>query len=84
MLSRNQPWTWTQEEDERLRAFVAQGASAVKVAAALKRKITSVRTRARSIGCPFPPLRIARKKWADTTDSDGRRASPVRIRASIF
>jgi hypothetical protein len=36
---------------------VAQGASVVKVAAALKRKIISVRTHARAIGCPFPPLR---------------------------
>ena len=26
MLSRNRPWNWTKEEDERLKAFVAQGA----------------------------------------------------------
>jgi GcrA cell cycle regulator len=69
MLSRNQPWNWTKEEDERLKAFVAQGASVVKAAAALKRKIVSVRVRARSIGCPFPSLSIARKKWADTSDN---------------
>jgi hypothetical protein len=56
MPSRNQPWAWTEQEDERLRAYVAQGASVVKVAAALKRKIISVRTHARAIGCPFPPL----------------------------
>jgi hypothetical protein len=55
MLSRNK--LWTKEEDERLRAFVAQGASAVKVAAALKRKIVSVRTHARALGCPFPTSR---------------------------
>jgi hypothetical protein len=71
--SRSQPWAWTKDEDERLRAFVAQGASVTKVAAALKRKIVSVRTRARSIGCPFPPLRILRKKWADTPDNVQRR-----------
>jgi GcrA cell cycle regulator len=69
MLSRNQPWTWTQQEDERLRALVAQGASVVKAAAALKRKIVSVRARARAIGCPFPPLRVARQKWAGTPDN---------------
>jgi hypothetical protein len=60
VLSRNQPWTWTKEEDERLRAFVAQRASFVKVAAALKRKTISVRNRApgarlslpTAAGCP--------------------------------
>jgi GcrA cell cycle regulator len=57
---------WTQEDDEWLRAFVAQGASAVRVAAALKRNTMSVRYQARKIGSPFPPLRIARQKWADT------------------
>src|SRR6202012_2671811 len=52
---------WTQEEDERLKAFVAQGASIVRSAAALNRKIVSVRTRARALGCPFPPLKVFRK-----------------------
>jgi hypothetical protein len=60
---------WTPQDDERLKALTAQGVSVVKVAAALKRKIGSVRNRARSIGCPFPPLRIARKKWADAQDN---------------
>jgi hypothetical protein len=69
MPSRNQHWTWTKEEDERLRAFVAQGASVVKAAAALKRRIVSVRARARALGCPFPPLRIVRQKWAHTSDN---------------
>jgi hypothetical protein len=62
MLSRNRPWNWTKEEDERLRAFVAQGASVVKAAATLKRRIISVRARARVLGCPFPPLRAIRRK----------------------
>ena len=64
---------WTEAEDDRLRVFVAQGASVVRVAAALKRKVISVRQRARKIGCPFPPLRIARQKWADTREDVGRR-----------
>jgi hypothetical protein len=63
VLSRNK--FWTKEEDERLKAFVAQGVSVIKVAAALKRKIVSVRTHARALGCAFPPLRIARQKRAD-------------------
>jgi hypothetical protein len=56
------PWTWTEEEDERPRTLVAQGASPVRAAAALKRKIVSVR--ARVLGCPFPALSVARLKWA--------------------
>jgi GcrA cell cycle regulator len=56
---------WTDEEDERLRALVAQGASVIRAAAALKRTILSVRDHARKIGCPFPTLRVARQKRAD-------------------
>jgi hypothetical protein len=66
---RNKPWVWTQDDDERLRAFVTQGASVVKAAATLKRRIISVRARARALGCPFPPLRVVRQKWADTSDN---------------
>jgi GcrA cell cycle regulator len=50
---------WTAEQDERLRNLVAQGASIVRAAAALKRKIDAVRGRARKLGCPFPPQRLA-------------------------
>jgi hypothetical protein len=63
--SRNHPWT--KEDDERLRTLVAQGASIVRAAAAFRRTTVSVRTRARSLGCPFPTLRVARQKWADQT-----------------
>jgi hypothetical protein len=52
---------WTTQDDERLKAFATQGASVVKAAAALKRKIVSVRVRARALGCPFPPLRVVRQ-----------------------
>ena len=55
-------WAWTKEEDERLRNLVAEGASIVKAAAALKRKMISVRGRARALGCPFPALGVARRK----------------------
>jgi hypothetical protein len=72
---RNQPWAWTEQEDERLRAYVAQGASVVKVAAVLKRNIISVRTHARALGCPFPPLRVVRQKWAGYS---GQRLTPRR------
>jgi hypothetical protein len=65
-LSRNLPWT--KGEDQRLREFVAQGASVIPAAAALRRTTIEVRTRARDVGCPFPTLRIERQKWANTPD----------------
>jgi hypothetical protein len=58
MLSRNLPWT--KEEDERLRAFVAEGTSVIRAAAALRRTTINVRTHARAVGCPFPSLRVER------------------------
>ena len=59
LLSRNLPWT--KGDDERLRGFVAQGASVIPAAAALRRATIEVRTRARDVGCPFPTLRIERQ-----------------------
>jgi len=70
--SRNLPWT--KEDNERLKGFVAQGASPVRASAALHRSMMSVRNQARKMGCPFPPLRAARQKWADTPDNFGRRS----------
>ena len=63
MQSRNPNPPWTNEDDERLKNFVARGYSTVQVSAALIRAMASVRNQARKIGCPFPPLRIARQKW---------------------
>jgi hypothetical protein len=56
---------WSQEENERLKAFVASGTSIVRVAAALERRILSLRKQARKLGTPFPRLSEARKKFAD-------------------
>ena len=66
-------WTWTAEENERLRAFVAEGASIIKAAAALKRTTTSVRVQARKLGTPFPGRNNYRKKFKDSPDSSWRR-----------
>src|ERR1700733_6370127 len=60
MLSRN--WPWTKGDDERLRAFVTQGASVIRAAAALRRTTIEVRARAREVGCPFPILRTERSR----------------------
>jgi hypothetical protein len=63
---------WTADENERLRAFVAQDVSVVRVAAAFRRSIISVRNQARKLGAPFPPTRIFRRKWADTPSNHRR------------
>ena len=60
---------WTGEQNERLKAFVAQGVSIVRAAAVFNRTITSVRVQARKVGSPFPPMRVFRKKFADAPSS---------------
>jgi hypothetical protein len=64
---------WTPEEDERLRVLTAKGASDLRAAAALGRRKGMVRARAKKLGCPFAPLRMVRKKWADMPDDVGPR-----------
>jgi hypothetical protein len=60
---------WTAEEDDRIRAFVAQGASANRASVSLKRKRHSVIQRARKLGCPFLRDTEQRKKWSATSDN---------------
>ena len=52
-----------------LKAFAAQGASILRVAAALRRRKRTVLVRAKKLGCPFPPLRVVRQKWANTPNN---------------
>ena len=61
---------WT-DEDNRLKAFIAQGVSIVRVAAIFKRKMTNISQQARKIGRPFPLMKEVRKRWAkdDPTSS---------------
>jgi hypothetical protein len=63
---------WTPQDDERVRVFAAQGASVVRTAAALRRRKVAVQARARKLGCPFPPLRVVRQKWANTPNNEWR------------
>jgi hypothetical protein len=63
---------WTPEDDERLKALAAQGASSVKAAAALKRRQSIVRERANKLGCPLPTLKASRQKWAETPNNKWR------------
>src|ERR1700732_4976213 len=43
--------------NERLKTFVAQGASVIRASAALKRTTVGIRAQARKLGIPFPPTR---------------------------
>jgi GcrA cell cycle regulator len=51
---------WTEQDNERLKAMVAAGASPVRAAAAFGRSIVSVRVQARKLGSPFPARRPKR------------------------
>jgi hypothetical protein len=53
--------SWTAGDLEKLEKLIDGGASAVRAAAALGRKITVVQSKARSIGKPFPTMRETRK-----------------------
>jgi serine/threonine-protein kinase RIO1 len=64
-VPRRKKAAWTDQENERLKALVAQGVSIIRAAATFKRTILSVRTQARKIGSPFPPMKEYRKKFAD-------------------
>jgi hypothetical protein len=63
---------WTPEENERLKAMVAEGKSATRAAAAFNRSIISVRIQARKLGTFFPSIREGRKRWSDATPPVGR------------
>jgi hypothetical protein len=54
--------TWTSEQIEKLETLHAQGASAFRASAALKRPTASVRAKAREIGKPFATIRENREK----------------------
>ena len=58
---------WTEEDNARLKEFVAQDLSIIRAAAALNRSIKNVRIQARKLGAPFLPMRVFRKKLADTS-----------------
>jgi type IV secretory pathway protease TraF len=63
---------WTDAENERLKALVAQGVSIVRVAAVFNRKMVAVRTHARRLGTPFPRMNEFRKKFGATPSSSWR------------
>jgi type IV secretory pathway protease TraF len=60
MGTNNTPWT--DEENQRLKALLAQGVSIVRVAVVFNRKTVAVRNQARRLGTPFPSIKEFRKK----------------------
>lgn len=63
---------WTDEDNERLKAMVADGISVARAAVAFGRSLISVRNQARKLGTPFPYAREVRQKYADAFSSDPR------------
>jgi hypothetical protein len=53
--------SWTPEQIARLEAMIDAGATAFRAAAAMKRTIISVQTKARQLGKPFPHVRAIRR-----------------------
>ena len=49
--------TWTEDEIAKLRSLSQSGASHFIAAAALKRRVSTIRAKAQQLGCPFPPIR---------------------------
>ena len=66
----------TEEDNERLKRLAAEGASAFRVAAALKRKVSVVRKHARQIGVTLPSIRETRKKLAGSGNHPHRARLP--------
>jgi hypothetical protein len=56
---------WTDEDNDRLKALVAQGVSIARAAVTFKRSIMAVRHQARKLGTPFPKTHEVRRKLAD-------------------
>jgi hypothetical protein len=52
---------WSDADLKKLAAIVADGGTAIRAAAALKRSSMSCKTRARKLGTPFPPTWKVRK-----------------------
>jgi fructose-bisphosphate aldolase class 1 len=59
--------SWTSEENELLKAMMAEGSSPFRVSAAFGRNLTSVRRQARKLGLTFPTIRQTRQKLHQAT-----------------
>jgi hypothetical protein len=64
--------SWTEAENERLKAFVASGKSVVRAAAVFERSMISVRNQARKLGTPFPSIRDYGKRLQSQSQPHGQ------------
>jgi hypothetical protein len=62
---------WTAEDEERLKALVRRAHQSCGLLLHYGVEVV-VREHAKKLGCPFPPLRTARKKWADSPNNEWR------------
>ena len=72
---------WTDQDSERLKALVANGASAIRAAAIFNRTLVSIKEKARKLGTPFPSVRDVRKKFAADPDATWHLAGSSRKRS---
>jgi hypothetical protein len=63
---------WKTEDDNLLLGMVRLGASAARIAAALNRKIHTVRSRARFLGCHLPSVWDQRRSMLKRYSLTGR------------
>jgi hypothetical protein len=64
---------WTKEDDDRIREMAAKGVSDIRIAAAIKRRTSAVRVRARDLGCPLPTLLDRRRVIREKTKASERK-----------
>ena len=80
LMTNRKSQPFTPEEDDKIRAFVANGASAFRAGAAMKRSRLSLQSRARKLGCPFVTVTEMRRKTfgvADAASWGYRHAKPA-------
>lgn len=70
---------WTNEDIAKLKLMAAAGHSATRCAAALKRKVGSVKKQARLLGCELPGVRAVRAEQR-TKISDAEKVLPTGAR----
>jgi len=74
---------WAEDEVNRLLDFIATGTTPLRVAAALKRSMVSVKAKARMLGTPFPTEKQLKKlraaKYAAAVKSAAPDQRPARF-----
>jgi len=55
---------WSEEDNQKLQALVASGASALRASVALKRSLAKTKMQARHLGTPFPTDSEQKRKLA--------------------